>query len=115
MAFLARAWFIALAMFAAPVLADDPLPNSRAEAIAMEAKDALPLTRFYDPPRPLVPAAPGTLLRAEPFAGYHIPPGASAVRILYHSRALHGEDVAASGVVLIPAGTPPPGGWPVIA
>ncbi len=81
----------------------------------MEAKDALPLTRFYDPPRPLVPAAPGTLIRAEPFAGYQIPKGASAVRILYHSRALHGEDVAASGVVLIPAGTPPPGGWPVIA
>jgi len=107
--------FIGGLLLATPALADDPLPNSRAEAIAMEAKDALPLTRFYDPPRPLVPAAPGTLIRAEPFAGYQIPKGASAVRILYHSRALHGEDVAASGVVLIPAGTPPPGGWPVIA
>ena len=81
----------------------------------MESKDALPLTPFYDPPRPLVQAAAGTLIRSEPFAGYDLPAGASAMRILYHSRALNGSDVAASGVVLIPAGTPPAGGWPVIA
>ncbi len=37
------------------------------------------------------------------------------MRILYHSRTLSGKDVAASGVVLIPAGRPPAGGWPVIA
>lgn len=81
----------------------------------MEAKDALPLTGFYDPPRPLPPAAPGTVIRSEAFAGYSLPEGAKAVRILYHSRGLNGEDVAASGVVLIPAGSAPQGGWPVIA
>jgi pimeloyl-ACP methyl ester carboxylesterase len=36
------------------------------------------------------------------------------VRILYHSLSAEGRDVASSGVVLIPAGTPPKGGWPVI-
>ena len=107
--------FIGLLMLSAAVLADDELPKSRAEALAMEAKDALPLTRFYDPPRPLPAAAAGTLIRSEPFAGYSLPAGASAVRILYHSRTLSGRDVAASGVVLIPAGRPPAGGWPVIA
>ncbi len=106
---------IAFLMLSSSVFADDELPKSRAEAIALEAKDALPLTRFYDPPQPLAEAAPGTLIRSEPFAGYSLPKGASAVRILYHSRALHGEDVTASGVVLIPAGTAPRGGWPVIA
>src|SRR5580698_5800554 len=84
------------------LLADDQLPATRAEAIAMEAKDALPLTAFYDPPRPLEPAAAGTLIRSEPFGGYELPPGAHAVRILYHSRALNGADIAASGVVLVP-------------
>jgi hypothetical protein len=96
-------------------LADEALPKSRAEALAMEARDALPLTRFYEPPRPLAAAAAGTLIRSEPFAGYDLPKGASAVRILYHSRSLSGADVAASGVVLVPAGAPPPGGWPLIA
>jgi len=33
--------------------ADDELPNSRADALSMEAKDALPLTGFYEPPQPL--------------------------------------------------------------
>jgi pimeloyl-ACP methyl ester carboxylesterase len=105
----------ALLALASTVCADDELPKSRAEALAMEAKNALPLTRFYDPPRPLPAAEPGTLIRSESFGGYSLPKGASALRILYHSRTLHGEDVAASGVVLIPAGTPPKGGWPVIA
>jgi len=81
----------------------------------MEQRDALPLTDFYTPPTPLPPSPPGTLLRSEAFTGYDLPPGARAVRILYHSKARDGRDVAASGVVLIPAGTPPAGGWPLIA
>lgn len=38
----------------------------------------------------------------------------TATRILYHSRTSTGGDVAASGVVLVPPGTPPAGGWPVV-
>jgi len=106
---------VALLVLASPAMADEPLPQSRAEARRMESMDALPMTRFYEPPRPLAAAPPGTLIRAEKFAGYRVPKGARAVRILYHSRALNGDDVAASGVVLIPAGTAPRGGWPVIA
>jgi alpha-beta hydrolase superfamily lysophospholipase len=98
----------------AAAAADDALPKSRSEALAMEAQDALPLTRFYDPP-PLGERIPGALLRAEPFGGYNLPPAAHAVRILYVSRALDGARDAVSGVVLIPAGSPPRGGWPVIA
>ena len=94
--------------------ADDTMPKSRAQALAMEAQDALPLTRFYDPP-PLGQHAPGTLVRSEPFKGYSLPPGARAVRILYVSRALDGALDTVSGLVLIPAGSPPRGGWPVIA
>ena len=99
---------------AAVATADDVMPKSRAEALAMESQDALPLTPFYDPP-PLDGRTPGTLIRSEAFTGYSLPPGARAVRILYVSRALDGAPDAASGVVLIPAGSPPRGGWPVIA
>jgi alpha-beta hydrolase superfamily lysophospholipase len=107
-----------LASLALPPLAataDDVLPHSRAEALSLEAQDALPLTSFYEPPRPFQQALPGTLIRSEHFDGYRVPTGARAVRILYHSRALNGDDIAASGVVLIPAGSAPAGGWPVIA
>ncbi len=104
-----------LALFLSTAALADDLPKSRAEALTMEAQDALPLTHFYDPPVPLGRQAPGALIRAEPFQGYSLPPGASAVRILYMSRALDGAPVAASGVVLIPAGPAPRGGWPVIA
>lgn len=38
----------------------------------------------------------------------------TATRILYHSRSSSGRDVAASGVVLVPPGTPPEGGWLVV-
>jgi hypothetical protein len=91
-----------------------PMPRSLAEAQQMEKATALPLTPFYQPPA-LKDTVPGDLLRKESFAGYHLPKGARAVRILYHSLDAHGKDVATSGVVLIPAGKAPATGWPVIA
>ena len=95
--------------------ADDPqMPKSLAEAMAMERADALPRTAFYESPS-LATTQPGDLLRKESFSGYAVPKGASAVRILYHSLDATGKAVATSGVVLIPAGKPPAGGWPVIA
>jgi hypothetical protein len=76
----------------------------------------LPLTRFYNTPRPLPAGKPGDLIRSQPFDEYELPFSVSTVRILYHSRSAAGEDVAASGVVLFPYDKKPPaGGWPVIA
>ena len=80
----------------------------------MERADALPRTSFYESPA-LTTTKPGELLRQAPFTGYAVPTGATAIRILYHSLDATGRDVATSGVVLIPAGKPPTGGWPVIA
>jgi len=75
----------------------------------------LPLTKFYDAPNPLPAGKPGELIRLERTDGYDLPYQVSAFRILYHSRSSQGEDVAVSGVVLVPGGTPPAGGWPIIA
>src|SRR6266446_10649908 len=99
------------------------LPGNQEFAQAQSATPAkglrppatLPLTSFYDTPRPLPPGKPGELIRSEPIDQYNLPYELSAVRILYHSRTANGEDVPVSAVILIPYGKPPAGGWPVIA
>jgi pimeloyl-ACP methyl ester carboxylesterase len=91
------------------------MPKTLVEAAGMEQADRLPITDFYSTPLNLAATKPGDLLRKEAFAGYSLPKGATAVRILYHSLDATGRDVATSGVVLIPAGTAPAKGWPVIA
>ena len=104
-----------LTTFGAIAQADEwPLPHSLNEAVRMERADALPITHFYDAPK-LSASRPGDLLRQESFDGYTLPKGARAVRILYHSLNAAGRDVATSAVILMPAGAPPAGGWPVIA
>jgi len=82
---------------------------------ASRAPLRMPLTEFYDTPEPLPSGQPGELIRSEPFYQYLLPYTVSAVRILYHSRSPHDKDVAASGVVLLPRGAPPSGGWPIVA
>lgn len=91
------------------------LPASVDEAIRMEHANAVSRSALYDAPTLLGNSRPGDLLKKEKFAGYALPAGTSAVRILYHSLDASGHDVATSGVVLIPAGKAPQGGWPVIA
>jgi len=106
---------LTLSIFGRESKADDvPMPHSLAEAIRMEHDDALPSSAFYETPA-LAASKPGDLLRQESFDGYSLPSGAKAVRILYHSQSSGGRDVATSGVVLIPPGSAPAGGWPVIA
>ena len=79
------------------------------------APQTLPLTEFYDTPDPLPFGKPGELIRFEPLDEYHLSSDFTVFRILYHSRSANDEDVAVSGVVIVPDGTPPTGGWPVIA
>ena len=81
----------------------------------VDAGRALPITPFYEKGDLKIPAEPGTLVRSEPATGYAVPPGITATRILYHTRTANGKDALASGVVLVPYGHPPKGGWPVLA
>ena len=103
----------AILFVANPTFAQAPAP---APVKRSQILHTLPLTKFYDTPHPLPAGKPGELIRSESFEEYELPPEASAVRILYHSRSASGEDVATSGVVLIPSEEKPPaGGWPVLA
>src|ERR1700739_3742422 len=105
-----------MGMGAALIVSSCALPHVEAQAGAFvpdhipTLRGQLPLTRFYDTPVPLLSGRPGDLIRAEPFDGYDLPPGASALRILYHSLSAGGQDVASSGGVLVPNGTPPAAG-----
>lgn len=69
-------------------------------------------TDFYAVPDPLPAAKPGSLIRA---ARVEAPDGAKAWRVLYHSRAVDGRDIAVSGIVVAPDGRPPKGGRPVVS
>jgi hypothetical protein len=65
-----------------------------------------------------VPPTPGKLLRQEAAPAAQTPEHAGkAFRILYTSRSGvgSGEPVAVSGVVFLPKGMPPAGGWPIVA
>ncbi len=68
--------------------------------------------RFYEVPDPLPPGEPGDIIWAAP---YKAVPGAKAWKVLYHSRSLSGDDIAVSGVIVVPDGKAPAGGRPVVS
>ncbi|MFT3789953.1 MAG: lipase family protein [Rudaea sp.] len=66
------------------------------------------------------PAAdvPGAVVEVKPYAD--IDPsirdlGAEALRVRYRSTSSDGQHTVVTGALFIPAGTPPPGGWPVLS
>jgi len=63
-------------------------------------------------PRRLRAGRPGDVISTTPIIA---PAGSRAWRVLYHSRAVDGRDVAVSGVIVAPTGKGPPGGRPVVA
>jgi acetyl esterase/lipase len=96
-----------------------PFPYTFLQALEIEKRNALPITDFYATPKEL--KGPGELLGSEWFSDYTFggdfkpkDMGIKVKRFLYCSKAARGALVPASGVVLIPYGKPPAGGWPVV-
>jgi pimeloyl-ACP methyl ester carboxylesterase len=104
----AAALFPCIALPAQNQVPEDPSKSRHASR-------TLPLSKFYETPEPRPAGKPGELIRSEQAYEYHLSYEASTYRILYHSLSPQGKVVAVSGVVLVPDGTPPAGGWPVIA
>jgi alpha-beta hydrolase superfamily lysophospholipase len=86
-----------------------------AAALKAQRADSLAISQFYRVERPLPAKPPGTLIRTERADFYSVPPAINAVRIAYLSRSAEDKPVVTTGIVLIPFGAPPAGGWPVIA
>jgi alpha-beta hydrolase superfamily lysophospholipase len=98
---------------ATPSTSPTRVPTTPATTMNPEpSMPAAPPGDVYAVPDPLPPAAPGTPIWAERVAA---PEGAVAWRVLYHSRSIRDEDIAVSGLVVVPDREPPPGGFPVIA
>ena len=85
----------------------DPAPAGHAARL---------LDTFYKVPVPLEPAPPGAIIRSSMIrtAG-RLPTGATAYRVLYHSQSMAGTDIAVSGVIVVPGGPPPAGGFPIVS
>ncbi len=76
-----------------------------------------PSTTTPPPPdtlaQPKDPGPPGTLLTTDRLDV--APEGSVAWRIAYASRTATGEPVAITGQLIVPEGTPPEGGWPLVS
>lgn len=84
-------------------------PTTVAELVAAPAGDL-----FYTPPSPLPPGKPGDIIWVQPIVP--APAGGIAWKVLYHSTALDGRDIAVSGVIAAPAGgAVPAGGRPIVS
>lgn len=71
---------------------------------------------FYGPPADLVPGPEGSIIWARPATGLAaVPSAARTTLVLHRMRGVTGEPVPVSGTVVVPEGTPPAGGWPVVA
>ncbi len=74
------------------------------------------LAGFYAPPLTLSAAPPGSLVRSAVMdTGGSLPPGATAYRVVYDSTSLSGNLEAVSGVIVVPGGVPPRGGFPIVS
>ena len=91
------------------------VPGNTIAALALEEEreNAIALDSFFEVDES--PRQFGELIRAESAAGYDVPSGVHATRILYRSRDLAGRPTTASAAVLVPEGDAPDGGWPVVA
>ncbi|MFJ8311099.1 MULTISPECIES: alpha/beta hydrolase family protein [unclassified Streptomyces] len=69
----------------------------------------------YEVPQPLPDRPPGTLIAATDHGPDTRFDGARRWTLLYHSVNAHRADVPVSGMVLLPPGAPPRGGWPVVS
>lgn len=69
------------------------------------------------PPPDLTNDGPGSLVEVTPLApnDHFTDAGVTAARVVYRSTTTAGQPAEVSGVVAVPAGKAPDGGWPIIA
>lgn len=99
--------------FAAIGCSSDDQKSSSAPLKVTMVKGSPDLPDFYGVPDPLPAGSkPGDVIRTEPADA----PGlnGSMSRVMYVSTNINGEAIAVTGLILIPNGTAPSGGWPII-
>jgi alpha-beta hydrolase superfamily lysophospholipase len=69
---------------------------------------------FYDLPAPLLEGPPGALIRFEP-VDEASSPDRVLWRVMYHTRDAQDRDAAVTGLVSVPTGPAPDGGWSTLS
>lgn len=75
--------------------------------------DLSPAEDLYALAEPLAPGEPGEVIAVQEVPGLDV--DGTVLRILYHSRSLAGDDIAVSGLVIVPTTPSPPAGRPVLS
>ena len=70
------------------------------------------LPDFYAVPSPMPEASPGTIIKSEPVELASL--NGTMSRVMYASTSVKGETIPVTGLIAIPKGTAPSGGWPVV-
>lgn len=79
----------------------------------MSPIEVAPRGDLYARARPLPAEKPGAVIAVQEVTGTDI--AGTVLRVLYHSRSLAGADIAVSGLIVVPRGTAPAGGRPVLS
>lgn len=83
---------------------------------ALLATGPLTATALADPPAQSAGQTPGTVVQDDALSqDLWLPGSGSARKLTYWTRDSSDQPALSSGVVFTPAGTPPPGGWPVMS
>jgi alpha-beta hydrolase superfamily lysophospholipase len=90
--------------------------GSDGDGVGAGGPDGPVIDAFYRIPSPLVAAPPGSVIRSGVIdSAGQLPAGATAYRVIYHSESVTGTDIAVSGMVVVPGGTPPANGFPIVS
>jgi pimeloyl-ACP methyl ester carboxylesterase len=85
-------------------------------AAAKPGKGVVPapvgLPKFYEVPKPL-PTTPGTLVKSQRMTAPNV--HGTVYRVMYVSQSNQGTPVAVTGIVIVPNGKAPAGGFPVVS
>jgi pimeloyl-ACP methyl ester carboxylesterase len=97
------------------------LAGAAAASAALARRTAAAVTlgpaglRFYQPPHALPSGRHGTLIWERTYHGVDALSGATNTLVLYTQVGVKGKLVAVSGILSVPKGPVPKGGWPVVS
>jgi hypothetical protein len=103
-----------LCALAAVVAGSSPAPSIGARPAGAAVLPPPPgLPAFYGIPDPLPKGNPGDIIATEleNVPGLH----GTLYRVMYHSQSVGGKDIPVTGLIAVPSGAPPAGGFPVIS
>jgi pimeloyl-ACP methyl ester carboxylesterase len=105
----------AVVLATAPACSDDDPPSASdgtTSTTVAEVQELAESDDLYALADDLQPGEPGDLIAVQEVEGLDV--GGTVRRVLYHSESMEGEDIAVSGIIVVPSGAPPEGGRPIL-